>query len=124
MIGFWGESQSAAVRVLEAAGLTRANVIESVDKIIPRGMPQAKGDTAVSPRAWVAIANAPRVADSVGSERVDTEHLLLSLTRGVGGVAEMIMNAAGLDEEAVRSAVANASSRQPKKASRPRTKHE
>ena len=124
LIGFWGEQKCAAVRVLEAAGLTRANVIASVDKIIPRGLPQAKGDTAISPRAWVAIANAPRVADSVGSDRVDTEHLLLSLTRGVGGVAEMIMNAADLDEGAVRAAIAKASSRQPKKSGRRRTNKE
>ena len=120
LIGFWGEPKSVALRILEAAGLTRADVIASVDEIIPRGLPQSKGDPAVSPRAWVAIANTPRVADSVGSEQVDTEHLLLSLTRGIGGVAEMILSKAGLDEQTVHAAIT--APRQPKKASRRQTK--
>jgi ATP-dependent Clp protease ATP-binding subunit ClpA len=102
LAGMWGEPECVASRVLEAAGLTRPLVVEAIDARVPRGQ-QGKGG--FTPRAWAALENASRIADELGHTYVGTEHLLLSLMTGVGGMATEILAARDVTAETVRASV-------------------
>jgi hypothetical protein len=103
LLGMWGEPQSVAVRVLTLAGITREDVVEDIDARIERGHVGLGGFT---PRAWVAIENASRIAARSDLGFVGTEHLLLSLMSGVGGIADEVLTCRGASEKVIGGFIA------------------
>lgn len=103
LVGMWGEPESVAARVLTLAGLTRDEVIGDIDARVERGHVGIGGFT---PRAWVAIENASRIAARSGVHYIGTEHLLTSLMSGVGGIADDILRSRGVTETVVADLVA------------------
>jgi ATP-dependent Clp protease ATP-binding subunit ClpA len=99
LAGLFGEPEGVAARVLIAAGLSREQVLSAIDDRVPRG---TQGTGGYTPRAWLAIENSVGVATELGHSFVGTEHLLLSLMAGVGGVAEEILKAKGLTFDGLR----------------------
>ena len=102
LLAMWGEPEGIAARVLVDAGLSREAVIEAVDARIPHG---TQGRGGFTPRAWVAIENASKIALEMGHNYVGTEHLLLSLMTGVGGVADDILAERDVTVDKVRTLV-------------------
>ncbi len=88
LAGMWGEPDSVAAKVLTTAGVSRDDVIAAIEARVARGHQGLGGFT---PRAWVAVENAARIATGHGHGYVGTEHVLLSLVSGVGGLADEIL---------------------------------
>lgn len=89
LAAMWGQPKAKVAKALAAAGLTRAEVITAIEARVPRGHTSGRGG--YTPRAWVAIENAARIASDTGDDEVRPEHVLLSLMNGVGGIAEEIL---------------------------------
>jgi ATP-dependent Clp protease ATP-binding subunit ClpA len=102
LLAMWAESEGIAAKALVAGGFTRESVVAAIDALIPRG---AQGRGGFTPRAWVAIENSSKIAIEMGHNYVGTEHLLLSLMTGVGGVADDILAKAGMKVADVRAFV-------------------
>jgi ATP-dependent Clp protease ATP-binding subunit ClpC len=58
-----------------------------------------------TPRAWLALGNTVGEALGLGHNYVGTEHMLLALLGGVGGVAADVLADAGIDHARARSVV-------------------
>jgi ATP-dependent Clp protease ATP-binding subunit ClpA len=102
LAGMWGEPEGIAARVLEAAGETRIAVIAAIDARVERGQ---QGQGGITPRAWAAVENSSRIAQDLGHNFVGTEHLLVSLMTGVGGMAAEILAEHGVTIGEVRTEV-------------------
>lgn len=102
LAAMWGEAEGIAAKALTAAGLARADVIDAIDTRVPRG---TQGRGGFTPRAWVAIENSTKIALEMGHNYVGTEHLLLSLMTGVGGMAEEILQERKIALETIRDFV-------------------
>src|SRR3954463_5098657 len=102
LAGCWGEPDGIAAQVLGGLGVGREVIIAGIDARIPRG---TQGGSGYTPRAWTAIENSPAIALELGHNYVGTEHLLLALMNGVGGVAEAILKERGVTQEAIRARV-------------------
>ncbi len=97
LLAFW-ESKGLAKDALESFGVTRQKVLAAIVAVEPGGHDFVGGYT---PRAWTAMQNTLRVAVAMGHNYIGTEHLLLALLGGVGGVADEALTSLGVTEEAV-----------------------
>lgn len=102
LLAMWSEPEGIAAKALADAGLARVEVVEAIDARIPRG---SQGRGGFTPRAWVAIENSFKIALEMGHNYVGTEHLLLSLMTGIGGVAEDILSERNVTVERIRAFV-------------------
>lgn len=102
LAAMFGEPGGIAAKALTANGISREEVIAGIDERVERGQ---QGGGGFTPRAWVAIENSARVAMDLGHNYVGTEHLVLSLMTGVGGIAEEILNERGITVDAIRDFV-------------------
>lgn len=105
LAGMWGEPSGVAAKVLDAAGVSRDDVIAAIDARVERGH---RGGGGFTPRAWVGIENSTKIASQLGHNYVGTEHLLLSLMSGVGGLAEEILTERGVTLAKLRTLVIKA----------------
>lgn len=103
LAAMWGEAEGIAAKVLVANGIKREDVIAAIDARVERGH---QGRGGFTPRAWVAIENSSRIAMELGHNYVGTEHVLLSLMSGVGGLAEDILTDRGITADALRDLIA------------------
>lgn len=99
LLGFWGEPACLAVRALEQLGVTHDRVRDAVTQRIERGEHR---EPSYTPRAWAAVDGAARQALELGHNYVGTEHVLLALLGGVGGMAEEILVDLGAGRDAVQ----------------------
>jgi ATP-dependent Clp protease ATP-binding subunit ClpC len=102
LLAMWVELDGIAAKALDASGLTRQQVVEAIDARIPRG---TQGRGGFTPRAWVAIENSTKIALELGYNYVGTEHLVLSLMTGVGGVDSEILEERAISVETIRAFV-------------------
>jgi ATP-dependent Clp protease ATP-binding subunit ClpA len=102
LLGLWSQPGCVAVNALEALGVQRDAVVAGVHA---RVAPGTAGRGGYTPRAWIAIENSRQVAAELGHNYVGTEHLLLSLLRGVGGLAEEILRDLDVSYDRVRAQV-------------------
>jgi len=102
LAAMWAEPEGVAAKVLTAANVTRDDVIAAIDARVERGH---RGRGGFTPRAWIAIENSAKIAIELGHDYVGTEHLLLSLMTGVGGLAEEILTERGVTVDAIRAFV-------------------
>jgi hypothetical protein len=105
LLGFYGEPEALAPRVLEDEGLRRDAVVVAIDERIPRGTGGSGADRTYTPRAWATLANCPREAVALGHNYVGTEHVLLSLLSGVGGIAAEVLGTKGITHDSARTRV-------------------
>jgi ATP-dependent Clp protease ATP-binding subunit ClpA len=104
LLGLWGDPECLAVLALERLGLDRDTVLSAIVAVIPRG--EATEITGgFTPRAWVALGNTVGEALGLGHNYVGTEHMLLALLGGVGGVAAQVLDDAGIDHDRARAVV-------------------
>lgn len=98
LLALWGEPKGIAGQALASVGVTREKTLAAIVEILPAGDGYIDGYT---PRAWAAMENCLKVAVAMGHNFIGTEHLLLSLLGGVGGVAEEALTSLGVTEEAI-----------------------
>lgn len=104
LLALWGEPESIAVVALDRMGVTREAVIEGIEAITPRG-DATEPTGGFTPRAWVALGNTVGEALDLGHNYVGTEHLLLSLLGGVGGMSAEILGELGVDHDRATTVV-------------------
>jgi hypothetical protein len=104
LLAQWGESESVAVVALDRMGVTRQDIVEAIEAITPRG-DATEPSGGFTPRAWVALGNTVGEALGLGHNYVGTEHMLLALLGGVGGMAAQILEEKGVDHERARAVV-------------------
>src|SRR5262245_22338654 len=102
LLGFYAEPEAVAPVVLLDMGLDRGAVVAAITERAPTGPP---GRGPLTPRAWAALASCTREALMLGHNYIGTEHQLLALMSGVGGLAAEILENAGITHDAARAKI-------------------
>ena len=106
LLGLLAEQEGVAARALESLNVTLTAAREQVEEIIGPGQQTPRGHIPFTPRAKKILELALREALTMGSEVIDTEHLLLGLLDEGDGVGAQILQRLGATAQAVREAVA------------------
>ncbi len=116
LLGLLAEQDGVAARALESLDVTLTAAREQVEEIIGPGQQKPHGHIPFTPRAKKILELALREALTMGSEAIDTEHLLLGLIDEGDGVGAQILQRLGATAQAVREAVARLISADPEAA--------
>ncbi len=106
LLGLLAEQDGVAARALESLDVTLDAAREQVEEIIGPGQQQSHGHIPFTPRAKKILELSLREALNMGSEVIDTEHLLLGLIDEGDGVGAQILQRFGATAQPVREAVA------------------
>lgn len=106
LLGLLAEQEGVAARALESLNVTLTAAREQVEEIIGPGQQTPRGHIPFTPRAKKILELALREALTMGSEVINTEHLLLGLIDEGDGVGAQILQRLGATPQAVREAVA------------------
>jgi ATP-dependent Clp protease ATP-binding subunit ClpC len=113
LLGLLAEQEGVAARALESLNVTLTAAREQVEEIIGPGQQTPHGHIPFTPRAKKILELALREALTMGSEVINTEHLLLGLIDEGDGVGAQILQRLGATAQAVREAVATLSTAEP-----------
>ncbi len=116
LLGLLAEQEGVAARALESLNVTLTAAREQVEEIIGPGQQTPRGHIPFTPRAKKILELALREALTMGSEVIDTQHLLLGLIDEGDGVGAQILQRLGATAQAVREAVARLISADPEAA--------
>jgi ATP-dependent Clp protease ATP-binding subunit ClpC len=116
LLGLLAEQEGVAARALESLNVTLTAAREQVEEIIGPGQQTPHGHIPFTPRAKKILELALREALTMGSEAIDTEHLLLGLIDEGDGVGAQILQRLGATVQAVREAVARLITAEPEAA--------
>lgn len=116
LLGLLAEREGVAARALESLNVTLTAAREQVEEIIGPGQQTPRGHIPFTPRAKKILELSLREALTMGSEVIDTEHLLLGLIDEGDGVGAQILQRLGATAQAVREAVARLISAEPEAA--------
>lgn len=116
LLGLLAEQEGVAARALESLNVTLTAAREQVEEIIGPGQQTPRGHIPFTPRAKKILELSLREALTMGSEVIDTEHLLLGLIDEGDGVGAQILQQRGATAQAVREAVARLISADPEAA--------
>ncbi len=116
LLGLLAEQEGVAARALESLNVTLTAAREQVEEIIGPGQQTPHGHIPFTPRAKKSLELALREALTMGSEVIDTEHLLLGLLDEGDGVGAQILQRLGATAQAVREAVARLITAEPEAA--------
>ena len=107
LLGLLAERAGVAAEALESLNVTLDAARELVEEMIGPGQQHPSGHIPFTPRAKKILELSLREALNMGSEVIDTEHLLLGLVDEVDGMGARIVQRLGATPEAVREAVAS-----------------
>jgi ATP-dependent Clp protease ATP-binding subunit ClpC len=105
LLGLLAEREGVAARALESLNVTLDVAREHVTEIIGPGQQKPHGHIPFTPRAKKILELSLRESLTMGSEVIDTEHLLLGLVDEGDGVGAQILRRLGATAPAVREAV-------------------
>jgi ATP-dependent Clp protease ATP-binding subunit ClpC len=105
LLGLIHEGDGVAAKALESLGISLQAVRQQVEEIIGPGQQAPSGHIPFTPPAKGALELAQREADALGHNYIGTEHILLGLIRGGGGVAAQVLVKLGADLNRVRQKV-------------------
>lgn len=105
LLGLLAEREGVAARALESLNVTLEAAREQVGEIIGPGQQQPHGHIPFTPRAKKILELSLREALMMGSEVIDTQHLLLGLVDEGDGVGAQILQRVGATAQTVREAV-------------------
>lgn len=105
LLGLVHEPDGLAAQVLTAMDVDLDGLRRSVEQKAPEGGGSPSGHVPFTPRAKAALEMSLREALELGDGSIGTEHILLGLLRGGGGVAAEVLAEAGVEAPAVRAAV-------------------
>ena len=106
LLGLLAERDGVAARALESLDVTLTAAREQVEEIIGLGEQKPHGHIPFTPRAKKILELSLREALTMGSEVIDTQHLLLGLIDEGDGVGAQILQRLGATAQAVRETVA------------------
>jgi len=106
LLGLLAEQEGVAARALQSLNVTLTAAREQVEEMIGPGQQTPRGHIPFTPRAKKILELALREALTMGSEVINTEHLLLGLIDEGDGVGAQILQRLGATPQAVREAVA------------------
>jgi ATP-dependent Clp protease ATP-binding subunit ClpA len=104
LLGLFEPSGGIAAKVLDEAGITRADAENRIRSAAPPASLTVE-DPPVGARAAAAIERAAVVAPSLGHNYVGTEHLLLALFDDPEGLAATVLADLGAQREEFRSQI-------------------
>ena len=116
LLGLLAEQEGVAARALQSLNVTLTAAREQVEEMIGPGQQTPHGHIPFTPRAKKILELALREALTMGSQVIDTEHLLLGLIDEGDGVGAQILQRLGATAQAVREAVARLISADPEAA--------
>jgi ATP-dependent Clp protease ATP-binding subunit ClpC len=105
LLGLVREHDGVAGKVLTSLGFDLTNLRSAIEFIIGRGDSTVIGEIGLTPRAKKVIQLAVDEARQLRRDHVDTEHLLLGLTREGQGIAAGILSQRGRSLNDVREKV-------------------
>jgi ATP-dependent Clp protease ATP-binding subunit ClpC len=105
LLGLLAEQEGVAARALQSLNVTLTAAREQVEEMIGPGQQTPRGHIPFTPRAKKILELALREALTMGSEVINTEHLLLGLIDEGDGVGAQILQRLGATTQAVREAV-------------------
>jgi ATP-dependent Clp protease ATP-binding subunit ClpC len=105
LLGLLAEQEGIAARALESLNVTLDAAQEQVMEMIGPGQQSLTGHIPFTPRAKKILERSLREALNMGSEVIDTEHLLLGLIDEGDGVGAQILERLGATAQLVREAV-------------------
>ncbi len=101
------QPEGVVVGVLERVGVSPKNIRDRVDAALS-ALPQVYGETAqppqISPDAYKVLEAADEERRDLGDDYLSTEHLLLAMTKVVGGVGDLLRGL-GVTTESVLDAL-------------------
>jgi ATP-dependent Clp protease ATP-binding subunit ClpC len=106
LLGLLAEQEGVAARALESLDVTLTAAREQVEEIIGPGQQKPQGHIPFTPQAKKILELSLREALTMGSEVIDTQHLLFGLIDEGDGVGAQILQRLGATAQAVREAVA------------------
>jgi ATP-dependent Clp protease ATP-binding subunit ClpB len=102
-----GQPEGVVLGVLERVGVSPKNIRDRVDAALS-ALPQVYGATAqppqISPDAYKLLEAADEERRDLGDDYLSTEHLLIAMTKVVGGVGDLLRSL-GVTTEAVLDAL-------------------
>ncbi len=98
------EEGGVAARVMRELGLEASRVSEIIERLTPPGQHDG-GKIDLSPGTQQVLQHAFEEAESLGTEYVSTEHLLLGLVRYSDGIALNVLRRLGITPEQIRRQV-------------------
>ena len=116
LLGLLAEQDGVAARALESLNVTLNAAREQVEEIIGPGEQQPHGHIPFTPRAKKILELSLREALNMGSEVIDTQHLLLGLVDEGDGVGAQILQRLGATAQTVREAVTRVITSEPEAA--------
>ena len=116
LLGLLAERDGVAARALESLNVTLTAAREQVEEIIGLGDQKPHGHIPFTPRAKKILELSLREALTMGSEVIDTQHLLLGLIDEGDGVGAQILQRLGATAQAVRETVARLINAEPEAA--------
>ena len=105
LLGLIREETGIAAKVLKSMGVSLRATRAEVEKVIGRGSGFVGGEIPFTPRSRRILELSLEAARSFNHEYIDTEHLLLGLSRDGEGVAARVLENLGVDLEAIRTQV-------------------
>ena len=98
LLGLIKEEKGLAAKILIQNGANITNILELVkDYIAPEGSTALVDKAGFSPRAMVVLEESEKQAERFNSEKIGTEHILLSLIKEGENVAARLMITMGLN---------------------------
>jgi len=116
LLGLLAEQEGVAARALQSLNVTLTAAREQVEEIIGPGQQTPHGHIPFTPRAKKILELSLREALTLGSQVINTEHLLLGLIDEGDGVGAQILQRLGATAQAVREAVARLITTEPEAA--------
>ena len=97
------EVTGVASQILSVNGVTDENVTTLIDELLVPGEVKKYRNIEYSPRLEFLLENASKEADSLRSEKIGTEHLLLGMMRDTESVAVKILCTLSVDLDKVQN---------------------
>ena len=116
LLGLLAEQDGVAALALESLNVTLEAAREQVLEIIGPGQSQPSGHIPFTPRAKKILELSLREALTMGSQVIDTQHLLLGLVDEGDGVGAQILQRLDATAQAVRETVARLINAEPEAA--------
>lgn len=104
LLGLLADDEGVVARAM-APRATLTAVRQQVEALVGRGQTAPAGDLPFAPSAKTALEGSLREARETGHEHIGTGHLMLGLLRQPDSMAGRIVEALGVDADAVRPAI-------------------
>ena len=108
LLGVLRDGEGVAARVLQENRIDLTGVLACLGETVGRGTAGPTRDLAFTPRGKEVVLRSVQEANALGHESIDTEHVLVALTRLEDGIAARIMVELGAQPSAIADEVIRA----------------